>query len=85
MDTKISSIAIQNFLNEVKKDKTAAITNGIIVYPDLFAGAYKNDLFDHRKTKDLLGLKLKEIFSTEWVTIDSGIIKKNRLEAYLTQ
>lgn len=83
MDTKISSIAIQTFLNEVKKNKSTLIDQGIIVYPDLFGGNYRNDLFDHRKTKDLLGLKLKEIFSTEWVTVDSGIIKKSRLEEYL--
>ncbi len=85
MDTKISSIAIQNFLNEVKKDKTRIIENGIIIYPDLFGGQYRNDVFDHRKTKDLLGLKLKEIFSTEWVTVDSGIIKKPRLEEFLVK
>lgn len=85
MISLISSVAVQEFLGEVRKKKKHYIDTGIIVLPDLFSGNYRNELFDHRKTKETIGNKLKDIFEDQWVKLDIGIIKRDRLQSFLQQ
>lgn len=82
MAQKIVSLKIQEFLNDIKKNKNEYISKGVIVFPDVFSGEFQNNLFEHKQYKKLISDKLKEIFATDWVVVDVGIIKKERIEDF---